>query len=566
MMQGQQINAFEAQIEDYDKQIQILQDAREKAKKELNKSKVSFWDYADKKKLEREEKKEKDFANVKGLLATKKIDDMVPEAIQEIVASKEGLGEPNNDKPSKKRKTMSSPYSYSAKRTVYTPEAKISLLKLVEEHGRQVVSNQTGVPYNTLRTMVSRSKINGGPQKRGRRVAYPAFENEMKNWILDKRRDGTKITAKRVFRYSHKIAKERKYDDISFSWGWFRKFMKRNRLALRKPSSNHVKPIDTIIESANHFIQEIYDLISTGVYDTEFIINLDETGVQTESNRAKTIDEKGVRTVKVKTTGREKESTTTLLGGSMAGEKLPALIILKSTGKKSLKIITPKNVVIRHREAGSWMDSQVMEWYIRVVLKAWAEKIPPGKRALLLIDNFKGHINDKLENQLRSIRIDVKRFPSNTTGYLQPMDLSVNSPFKQIYETYWDNYQFDLDSKTVTPSGNYKAPSREDKILWISKSWMQVTEEIVRSGFKIYLKKPTTDKEDSIDQEEEQESDWPCFLMSDDLDDKVNSDDELNDISDDTYGLTKMHDFWDDEIYLLDEIRIEVHLNKDNFL
>ena len=54
--------------------------------------------------------------------------------------------------------------------------------------------------------------------------------------------------------------------------------------------------------------------------------------------------------------------------------------------------------------------------------------------------------------------------------------------------------------------------------------------------------------------------------MSDDLDDKVNSDDELNDISDDTYGLTKMQDFWDDEIYLVDEIRIEVHLNKDNFL
>ena len=73
-------------------------------------------------------------------------------------------------------------------------------------------------------------------------------------------------------------------------------------------------------------------------------------------------------------------------------------------------------------------------------------------------------INDKLEDQLRSIRIGVKRFPSNTTGYLQPMDLSVNSPFKQIYETYWDDYQFDLDS---TPSGSYKVPSREGKILWI---------------------------------------------------------------------------------------------------
>ena len=101
-----------------------------------------------------------------------------------------------------------------------------------------------------------------------------------------------------------------------------------------------------------------------------------------------------------------------------------------------------------------------------------------GQRALLIIDNFKGHINKQLDLQLKIIRTDIKRLLSNATGYLHPMDLTVDSPFKQFYETYWGDYQFDLKPTNVTPSGNSKVPSREGKILWILKAWKEVSDEI----------------------------------------------------------------------------------------
>ena len=118
------------------------------------------------------------------------------------------------------------------------------------------------------------------------------------------------------------------------------------------------------------------------------------------------------------------------------------------------------------------------------VLKPCSEKIPANKRALLLIDNYSGHINDDIENLLRNERIDVKKLPTNTTPYLQPMDLSVNSVFKQCYEEQWDNYQFNLKETDLTKkTKNYKPPTRENKVEWISKSWEKIKETTICNGF-----------------------------------------------------------------------------------
>ena len=107
---------------------------------------------------------------------------------------------------------------------------------------------------------------------------------------------------------------------------------------------------------------------------------------------------------------------------------------------------------------------------------------------MLLIDNFSGHIDNEIEKLLNDLRIDVKPLPSNTTPYLQPLDLSVNGPFKSYYADYWDDFQLKLDSRPLTDKAqNYKAPPKEDKIEWISKAWEQISQETIQNGFKCYL-------------------------------------------------------------------------------
>ena len=114
------------------------------------------------------------------------------------------------------------------------------------------------------------------------------------------------------------------------------------------------------------------------MYDEDFVFNLDETSVATEAANEKTIEQKGLKRVKVNTTGKQKECHTVLLGGTLTGKKLPALIIIKGCGVKTLKN-TSSNIVIRYREDGSWMDKDLMNNYIRTVLKYWAENIQKRK-------------------------------------------------------------------------------------------------------------------------------------------------------------------------------------------
>jgi len=348
-------------------------------------------------------------------------------------------------------------------------------------------------------------------KKRGRKVTNVELDQELRQWILENRLKGKKVTAKRVLMKGRISAKEKSISGLKFTWGWFQKFLRRHHFSLRKPSTNNTKPMNLILPKAQSFIEEIKKLIEEGKYEMDFILNFDETGVVTEHSKTKTIEETGAKRVRVKTCGKSKDTHTVVLGGSMIGEKLPAMVILKGTGKKSLGIIIPKHLVIHHRKEGSWMDEKGMENYIEKILKPWASKIPVEKRALLLIDNSSTHINKKLEQKLKDLRIDVKTFPPCTTGYVQPMDIGVNAIFKNKISEYWDEYQFNQEETELTKKAkNFIAPSRDQKISWIGKAWNEVSEDNIKKSFSIYFSQPNPiveemeiegqDKEDNNDE------------------------------------------------------------------
>lgn len=52
--------------------------------------------------------------------------------------------------------------------------------------------------------------------------------------------------------------------------------------------------------------------------------------------------------------------------------------------------------------------------------------------ALVIMDNFRGQVTGKLNSLLEENHIHVCLLPANTTDQLQPMDISVNKPAKDI--------------------------------------------------------------------------------------------------------------------------------------
>ena len=78
----------------------------------------------------------------------------------------------------------------------------------------------------------------------------------------------------------------------------------------------------------------------------------------------KTVDIKGTKTVKVRTTGSEKRHATLVLTVTVSGEILPPMVIFK--GKRTLILDVPTGFVVAVQEKG-WMDQELMTVYINEI-------------------------------------------------------------------------------------------------------------------------------------------------------------------------------------------------------
>jgi hypothetical protein len=53
-------------------------------------------------------------------------------------------------------------------------------------------------------------------------------------------------------------------------------------------------------------------------------------------------------------------------------------------------------------------------------------------RIVLAMDAFCGHLSSRIRNRLRNKNTDLVVIPSGMTSQLQPLDISVNRPFKHL--------------------------------------------------------------------------------------------------------------------------------------
>jgi hypothetical protein len=96
--------------------------------------------------------------------------------------------------------------------------------------------------------------------------------------------------------------------------------------------------------------------------------------------------------------------------------------------------------------------------YIEEIVLPYIENVreqlhSPRAPALAIMDNFKGQITNAVNELLEDNDIHTCHLPPNTTDQLQPMDLSVNKPFKNFIknkfaEWYSEEVWKQLDDET----------------------------------------------------------------------------------------------------------------------
>uniref|UniRef100_A0A5S6PZ87 DDE-1 domain-containing protein n=1 Tax=Trichuris muris TaxID=70415 RepID=A0A5S6PZ87_TRIMR len=111
----------------------------------------------------------------------------------------------------------------------------------------------------------------------------------------------------------------------------------------------------------------------------------------------------------------------------------------------------PPGVLVHFDEKAGWMRL----WIGNV----WKQR--PGhanERSLLVWDSFRGHTARSTRSCLRECKVEAAVIPGGLTSILQPLDVSLNKPFKNHIREEWITWMAN-GQHAFTTGGYMRAPS-----------------------------------------------------------------------------------------------------------
>ena len=78
---------------------------------------------------------------------------------------------------------------------------------------------------------------------------------------------------------------------------------------------------------------------------------------------------------------------------------------------------------------------------------------------------------------------DLCYVPGGCTGIPQPMDVSINTPFKKAFQEQW--IQWRRTPAARRPDRKLMIPTRQHIIDWVSKAWEMMSAEMIIKSFLV---------------------------------------------------------------------------------
>ena len=153
-------------------------------------------------------------------------------------------------------------------------------------------------------------------------------------------------------------------------------------------------------------------------YDLGHIGNMDETPMTFDLPGNRTVNQIGVKTVMVRTTGHEKTHFTVVLSCMANVVKLKPVVIFKhKTLPKGAKF--QSGVIVQAHPKG-WMDNDGTKDWLR---RMWNTRpgVMHAKRSMLVWDMFRAHVTDDVKASAKSLKKDLAVIPGGLTSVLQDL-------------------------------------------------------------------------------------------------------------------------------------------------
>ena len=131
---------------------------------------------------------------------------------------------------------------------------------------------------------------------------------------------------------------------------------------------------------------------------------------------------------------------------------------------------------------------------------------------MLVLDAFKGHVTDSVKDQLCKMKTELVVIPGGMTSVLQPMDISINKPFKDRLRQQYLTWIAD-PARELTETGKIKGAALSEVARWVSAAWKAIPESIIVRSFKKCCIRNALDRSEydilwEDDGEDKDDSDW----------------------------------------------------------
>ena len=353
-------------------------------------------------------------------------------------------------------------------RRSYTAKFKLSAVVMAEEVGNRAAAKRLGINEKNVR-LWRKDKAKISSQRKSQKSArfskphWPEMEEEVNAWVSKKRQSGLPVSQTMVRIEAKKIAKRLHITSFPGSEGWLRRFMKRWNLSNRRRTTLAQRLPEDLQDKVLGFQRYIINKRKTNAYPLSHIGNMDETPCSFDMVGSTTVNAKGEKTVRIKTTGHEKSNFTIVLAQMADGTKLKPMVIFK---RKTMPKETIPTGILVHVHPKGWMDEDGMCLWIR---RVWNTRPRAAfkDRSLLVLDRFAAHLTPSVKDRFRDENTDLGIIPG---GLLQPLDKCINKVFKQYMKELWADW-IASGEHTFTPSGLTRRPTITLVCEWIVSAW-----------------------------------------------------------------------------------------------
>lgn len=311
-------------------------------------------------------------------------------------------------------------------------------------HGTMTIAREHRVPRCTLRRRWLENQNDSRHRAGHSTILSHEQETELVSYILQQQRNGFPMSVddarKLAYQYCsvneipHMFNESKKIA----GWKWWMKFRGRNpQVTLRKAENlSRSRALGMEKNRVEQFFGRLDALLSRfGIKDDPTrIYNVDETGLQTVTERGKVLAAKGSRLVQTITSAEKGATTTIVLCCSAEGHFIPPMVIFKGSRnaeRKNLAGQFPAGTLITYSKNG-WIDKELFLVYFHHFLS----NLPPrtsDEKVVLLMDSHASHTSLPLLQEARVKQVELVALPSHTSHHLQPLDVAVFAAFKKSW-------------------------------------------------------------------------------------------------------------------------------------